>query len=178
MTGSLSFTNIEFRGENALAKPVDYSSLTHPPISTIPEKKCTVVTAPDGTHTALTFTTLLASETLLNAKFSCTDAGFQAATVPMVANVTCAQTDDSSTVESVRACTGEPYHEDFFVFDSVTGVAYKRHRVLFNMFNFDRQRSWTPDNRATLTLSGCNFYYFLADYEALIYVETNNMAVV
>ena len=31
---------------------------------------------------------------------------------------------------------------------------------------------------ATLSLKNCKFTYFLADYEALINVETNNMALV
>lgn len=86
--------------------------------------------------------------------------------------------EESTVIESVRSCPGDPYHEDFFVFDSVTAVPYKRHRVLFNLYNWDRQRSYTPDSRASLTLTNCQFYYFLADYESLINVETNNMVIV
>jgi hypothetical protein len=71
----------------------------------------------------------------------------------MVSEETCTQTPDTSSLESVRSCPGEPYHEDFFTFDSITGVAYKRHRVLFNLYNWDAQRSYTPANRASLTLN-------------------------
>ena len=87
----------------------------------------------------------------------------------------------------MRSCPGEPYHEDFYKFDSVTGVAYKRHRVLFNLYNFDRQRSYyaySSDTStytkklASLTLTNCKFSYFLADYEALIHVQTNNLAII
>ena len=53
---------------------------------------------------------------------------------------------------------------------------YKRHQVLFNLYNFDGISSSTPDNVTTLTLKNCTFSYFLADYEALIYVENNNFA--
>jgi len=60
----------------------------------------------------------------------------------------------------------------------VTRVPYKRHRVLFNLYNFDKQQASSMSQYATLTLTNCKFSYFLADYTALIYVETNNMAVV
>ena len=46
--------------------------------------------------------------------------------------------EETSEMASVRSCPGEPYHSDFFVFDSVTGIPYKRHRVLFNLYNWDR----------------------------------------
>ena len=88
----------------------------------------------------------------------------------MTSEESCKVTTDSSIVESVRSCPGEPYHEDFFKFDSVTGMAYKRHRVLFNLYNWDAQRSYTPANRASIILKTCNFAYFLVDYEALINV--------
>ena len=77
VTGSMTFSKIEFRGENALAVPVDptLSTFVHPPLASIPVKKCTVATAPDGTHTAITLT---ASTTVtpLTGLFSCTDSGF------------------------------------------------------------------------------------------------------
>lgn len=39
----MSFNEISFRGENALASMVDTSTTpTHPPIATIPIKKCSV----------------------------------------------------------------------------------------------------------------------------------------
>ena len=52
---------------------------------------------------------------------------------------------------------------------------YKRHQVLFNLYNFDRTSASHPDNVTALTLKNCTFTYFLADYEALIYVENNNI---
>ena len=63
VTRSMEFTNIEFRGEHALAvaNPAPY---TYPLISTLPVKKCTVNTEPDGTHTALAFTASTATAAL------------------------------------------------------------------------------------------------------------------
>ena len=43
------------------------------------------------------------------------------------------------------------------------------------MYNFDGISASSPDNVTTLTLKNCTFTYFLADYEALIYVENNNI---
>ena len=177
VTGSMTFSNIDFTGENALAVSADTDAQVTPPLATVPVKKCTI-TEPDGTHTALTITVVSSTDSLLTSNFVCTDSGFQTASIPMESEETCTVTTDSSTVESVRSCPGEPYHEDFFTFDSVTSVAYKRHRVLFNLYNWDAERSYTPASRATLTLTDCTFTYFLVDYEALIYVESNNMAVV
>ena len=55
VTGAITFNNIEFRGESALAAPTNPSatSFAHPPLAVLPAKKCTVQTAPDGSHTAL-----------------------------------------------------------------------------------------------------------------------------
>ena len=180
ITGSMTFENIEFRGENALAAPIDPTLTTflHPPMATIPSKKCRVTTAPDGKHTALGFT-LETGVAPLVGKFACSDSTFEAASIPMKTNVTCAQTNFwSTTIGSVRSCSGEPYHSDFFTFDTVTHIPYKRHRVLFNLYNWDPRRSYSPQSRASLTLKDCKFEYFLAGYEALINVENNNMAVV
>ena len=54
----MSFTNIEFKGEHALATVANsaLATYTHPPLATLPVKKCSVNTEPDGTHTALSFT--------------------------------------------------------------------------------------------------------------------------
>ena len=144
ITGSMKFENIEFRGENALAAPVDasLSSFLHPPLAIIPTKKCSVATAPDGTHSALSFT-LSTSVSALDNLFKCSDSGFEAATIPMATNVTCTQTDYwSTTLGGVRTCSGEPYHSDFFTFDSVTHMPYKRHKVLFNLYNWDPRRAY------------------------------------
>ena len=58
VTRSMSFTNIEFRGEHAVATVANAAlgTYTHPPLATLPVKKCGVTTEPDGTHTALSFT--------------------------------------------------------------------------------------------------------------------------
>ena len=57
VTGSMTFNNVEFRGDSALAAPAaTLTSYTHPPLATIPVKKCVVPTgSADGSHTALTF---------------------------------------------------------------------------------------------------------------------------
>ena len=60
--------------------------------------------------------------------------------------------------------------------DSESELFFKRHRVLFNLYNFDGISAYTPDNVTTLTLKNCTFEYFLADYEALINIENNNLA--
>ena len=168
ITGSMTFNNIEFRGEHALAVP-SRAPLAHPPLATLPIKKCEVQTAPDGSHKQLFLLSSEAVSYLVN-RFKCTDSGFQEATVPMTAKESCVQGVQSSSVESVRACPGEPYHADFFTQDSASKIYYKRHRVLFNLYNWDVQRSYSRTSRATLTLNGCKFMYFLADYEALILV--------
>ena len=197
VTGSLTFENIKFRGESALARPVSpTATLSYPPLATIPIKKCTVLpvkkcdSLPElvcgsasadataetwGTHKKLEFE--LNARTKLTNLFTCTDSGFQEATVPMTAKESCVQGVQSSSVESVRACPGEPYHADFFTQDSSSKIYYKRHRVLFNLYNFDRVRASSTAKQAKLVLKGCKFHYFLDNYEALINVETNNMAV-
>ena len=48
----------------------------------------------------------------------------------------CEPTDQES-IQSVRSCPGEPYDKDFFVRDSESELFFKRHRVLFNLYNFD-----------------------------------------
>lgn len=45
--------------------------------------------------------------------------------------------------------------------------------MLFNLYAFDLWHTTTLKT-PTLILDGCDFKYFLHDYEALIYVETNN----
>ena len=167
VTRSMSFNGIEFRGENALALAA--STYTGPPLATVPVKKCTLAAEVDGTNTAPSFT-LSTDQALLTGQFSCADGTFVQGNIPMVPEVACTQSADTSTIGSVRACRGEPYSSDFFTFDSVTGIPYLRHRVLFNLYNWDRQRSYSKANRATLTLTDCQFHNFLADYEALIHV--------
>ena len=81
-----------------------------------------------------------------------------------------------TSIQSVRSCPGEPYHEDFFVRDSESDLFFKRHKVLFNLYNFDGLSAMHPDNVTTLAFKNCTFQYFLDDYEALIYVENNNLA--
>ena len=77
ITGSMTFTNIDFTGENALAIPIDASStIVTPPLATVPIKKCKVTTAPDGTYTPLKLETITSSETLISDKFKCNDSGF------------------------------------------------------------------------------------------------------
>ena len=46
---------------------------------------------------------------------------------------------------------------------------------MFNLYNFDGMSAFKPDNVTTLSFKNCTFMYFLADYEALIYVENNNL---
>ena len=90
----------------------------------------------------------------------------------------CAPTAESSTLKSVRSCSGEPYHADFFTYDSGSGIPYKRHRTLFNLYNFDRMRASDSSQYATLKLTNCKFNYFLSNYTSLINVETNNFALI
>ena len=92
VTGSMEFRNIEFRGENALAAPKDPSlaSFAHPPMATIPAKKCLISASeiPDGRHKPISFTTSI-EVTNLNNLFDCSDTGFESASIPMNNNVTC-----------------------------------------------------------------------------------------
>ena len=177
VTGSMTFCDIIFKGENALAVAADPDvTLTHPPLATLPVLKCSVSTEPTGTHTAIDFDENADVAADLAGLFTCTDSSFTAAEVPLEDLEAC--DIESTETESVRSCGGDPYHEDFFVFDSVTALPYKRHRVLFNVYAWDRVRSYKPDTRAELILKDCSFWYFLADYESLINIETNNMAVI
>ena len=157
VTKSLSFENIAFNGASALATRVPSATApTHPPLATIPIKKCTLVpvqrcdSLPNescattgeptqetwGSYKELQFS--LSSVSALASKYTCTDSGFDKVSVPMKARETCTENVETSTLASVRSCPGEPYHADFFTFDSVTNVPYKRHRVLFNLYNFDK----------------------------------------
>ena len=54
---------------------------------------------------------------------------------------------------------------------------YKRHTVLFNLYNFPGGVSVDPTRNSALTINNCTFSYFFKDYEALIYVENNNMMI-
>ena len=75
--------------------------------------------------------------------------------------------EDYSPEATSFTCTGEPYHDTFFSdFDSTSGVYSKRHRVLFNLYSFDKLHSsnkYPPE----LRLINCDFKYF-AHYDALI----------
>jgi hypothetical protein len=87
----------------------------------------------------------------------------------------------STTPQGVRACQGEPYHEDFFkkspyqykysVVDyglKIDGVLEytHRHKVLFNLYAFDAIHS-NLTHAPTLNLINCDFTYFM-DKQALI----------
>ena len=77
VTGSMKFENIIFRGENALATVADSSAdLTHPPLATLPVKKCSISTDLDGTHSAISFDFDAVAPSELDDKYSCTDSGF------------------------------------------------------------------------------------------------------
>ena len=52
---------------------------------------------------------------------------------------------------------------------------YLRHTVLFNLYNLPGGVGMNPNGYANLTLKNCSFEYFVKDYEALIYIENNNM---
>ena len=80
ITGSMTFTSIDFRGENALATPV--TTYTGPPMATLPVLKCTVSTTIDSTNTAPTFT--LSTTAPLTDKFTCEDSNFSVGELPMV----------------------------------------------------------------------------------------------
>jgi len=56
-------------------------------------------------------------------------------------------------------------------------VYYLRHLVLFNLYNFPGGIGMDPSKFATLMLTDCSFEFFFRDYEALIYVENNNMQI-
>ena len=88
----------------------------------------------------------------------------------------------------LRTCGGEPYDADYDSIFNAGKIRYLRHKVLFNMYNFDLENSrhltkklnleddesWrTKKPLVSLTLTDCTFKYFLDDYEALIYVETS-----
>jgi hypothetical protein len=49
--------------------------------------------------------------------------------------------------------------------------------VLFNLYNFPGGVGIDPSQFASLTLIDCKFEFFFRDYEALIYVENNNMQI-
>lgn len=69
-------------------------------------------------------------------------------------------------------CSGLPYNDDYFKESS--GVFYKRHTVLFNLYSFDGLSSKsiiTP----TLNIFNCDFTYFLSNTESLINIETDNI---
>jgi len=61
--------------------------------------------------------------------------------------------------------------------DPNTNLYYRRHRVLFNLYNFPGGVGLDPTQNAGLTIKNCTFSYFFKDYEALIYVENNNMMI-
>ena len=88
----------------------------------------------------------------------------------------------------VRACPGEPYHDEFFYksfnsyssswnsyFDeasmnkvyTIPDMRYtQRHRVLFNLYAFDALRS-NKVHSPTLEMKDCDFEYFF-DKQALV----------
>lgn len=201
VTRSMSFDSITFTGIDALATLASTTDIpTIPPLAKIPVTKCTItevylcdslpqrecesVAKTDepmaetwGNHLGLDLVVTTPGD--IDGLFACTDTDFATATPPMTDEVACTATEDTDTIESVRSCPGEPYHEDFFTFDSVTGVPFKRHKVLFNLYNFDLLASNSATTQyASLTFTDCAFKYFLADYEGLIHIETNNMAIV
>ena len=83
-----------------------------------------------------------------------------------------------SKVGSVRGCSGEPYDKDYNVTFGGGRIRYLRRKVLFNLYNFDLDTSrYKADTSikplVKLEIKNCEFKYFLKDYEALIYAETN-----
>lgn len=73
----MTFENIVFRGENALAVVADATATpAHPPLATLPVKKCSIPTEPDGTHTAITFSFDASAPAALSGGYVCSDSGF------------------------------------------------------------------------------------------------------
>ena len=79
---------------------------------------------------------------------------------------------------SVRGCSGEPYNSEYSTTFGGGRIRYKRRKVLFNLYNFDLDTSRYDASTSLkplvkLEIKNCEFKYFLKDYEALIYAETN-----
>ncbi len=74
--------------------------------------------------------------------------------------------------QSLRA-PGEPYHEKFFEL-TANNVYGRRRFTLFNLYAFpDYQSSYKSP--PSLTITNCDFEYFLGGYESLITIENNNL---
>ena len=164
ITRGATFTDITFRGDYGLLKDKSNDEnkqyVKHCEIDETKEAEFTK-------YSLLQFTE--ATSTL------CAETGFQAAEVDV--------TDDrescffTQTIGSVRACSGEPYSSDYDTTFGGGRVRYLRRKVLFNLYNFDLESSRYKQGGqipvVSLTLTNCDFKYFLDDYEALIYVETS-----
>ena len=73
-----------------------------------------------------------------------------------------------------HTCGGEPYSDDFFTYSDSNNFFNKRHKVLFNLYAFDKLRS-KQVNPPELEIVNCSFKYFVNHLDALINVETNNL---
>ena len=166
ITRGATFTDIIFRGDYALL-----SDTSNEATKTM-TKKCeideTIADDEWPLYQELKFTSASSAN-------DCIEPNFQVAEVDI--------DDDredcifTQSIGSVRSCKGEAYSEDYDTVFSGGTVKYLRHKVLFNLYNFDLDQSRFKSDGTVplveLTLTNCEFKYFLDDYEALIYVETS-----
>lgn len=76
-------------------------------------------------------------------------------------------TPEDKTEPNSATCSGDPYHADYFDYNSQNRYFYKRHKTLFNLYAFDRLRTKNVNSPA-LTIINCEFKYFVNSLNSLI----------
>lgn len=201
ITGTTSFEGIKFSGIEGAS---NYKTDHYPPVNRIPRKKCEVEKGfeplskrdllpikkaiqfsiiededeekEEGRRTTVIKDDLecILSRTLnFEYKSDFTD----------TSNERCVPADYLNEQQSVRNSTGEPYKEEFWIYDDdieieeENKIYYLRHTVLFNLYNFPGGVGRNYASFAELDLIECEFEFFHMDYKALINVENNNMQI-
>ena len=186
ITNFAQFENIQFTAEDSLANITNKTYSQH--FDHAPLVKCAFEEEP--TEYLANATVEAWKERLLRIDFECSTGYNHSVDLPPYEEEVGCEADDFS-YQSVRSCTGEPYHEHFFdkhvldmgkftALDSTQAqfplhpTSYpERHNVLFNLYSFDpihSKRVHSP----TLRLINCDFKYFF-NMQALIQIETNNL---
>ena len=168
----MAFENIVFTGINGMLvtdSTVDYSKF--------PATFCSVGTEPNGVDLPFNLTANTKKLAPQFPSFTCTDSWYTAGLDVDMTDISrrCQMNNYlkfSSDIESSLSCSGGPDDPNFF--KETNGIYNKRRQTLFNIYAFPNHMS-NLKIPPSLNLTGCEFKYFLANYENLINIEYNNL---
>ena len=173
ITNKASFYNLVFSGEDLFAnatlngQPFSYMG-NYGLLAFLPVKKCKVEDNPDsiGPIDELHLKPMTFVE-VAGVNFECVNPFKKKDVIPPNKVDDRCFTPEDKTEPNSATCSGDPYHADFFDYNTQNRYFYKRHKTLFNLYAFDRLRTKNVNSPA-LTIVNCEFKYFVNSLNSLI----------